>query len=83
MTEVVNLYAAPEPATRGRYRAQYVLSERSSLQLTNCAGYLTYTNTPIPDSTTVSVYKPPPTGYRVTCYDQITYPLRLSDTRDN
>ena len=32
VTEVVNLYAAPEPATRGRYRAQYVLSERSSLQ---------------------------------------------------
>ena len=32
VTEVVNLYAAPEPSTRGRYRAQYVLSERSSLQ---------------------------------------------------
>ena len=34
VTEVVNLYAAPEQATsiRGRYRAQYVLSERSSLQ---------------------------------------------------
>ena len=34
VTEVVNLYAAPEQATstRGRYRAEYVLSERSSLQ---------------------------------------------------
>ena len=60
VTEVVNLYAAPEPATRGRYRAQYVLSERSSLQ----DKLLPYTNTPIPDSTTVSVYKPRPTGYR-------------------
>ena len=34
VTELVNLYAASEQATstRGRYRAQYVLSERSSLQ---------------------------------------------------
>ena len=32
VTELVNLYAAPDQATRGRYRAHYVLSERSSLQ---------------------------------------------------
>ena len=36
VTELVNLYAAPEPATSGRYRAQYVLSERSSLQHLLC-----------------------------------------------
>jgi len=32
VTEVVNLYAAPEKGSRGRYRAEYVLSERSPLQ---------------------------------------------------
>lgn len=30
--ELINLYAAPEKGTRGRYRAEYVLSERSPLQ---------------------------------------------------
>lgn len=32
VTEIVNLYAAQEKTTRGRYRAEYVLSERSLLQ---------------------------------------------------
>lgn len=32
VTELVNLFAAPEKGTRGRYRAEYVLSERSPLQ---------------------------------------------------
>lgn len=32
VTELINLYAAPEKGVRGRYRAQYVLSERSDLQ---------------------------------------------------
>ena len=83
VTEVVNLYAArlsrpPEGAT-----GPNTCSLNAPPCKTNCAAYLTYTNTPIPDSTTVSVYKPRPTGYRVTSYDRIIYPLRLSDTRDN
>jgi len=32
VTEIVNLYAAQEKTSRGRYRAEYVLSERSPLQ---------------------------------------------------
>ncbi len=32
VTEVVNLYASSEKETRGRYRAEYVLSERSAQQ---------------------------------------------------
>jgi hypothetical protein len=32
VTEIVNLYASSEKETRGRYRAEYVLSERSPLQ---------------------------------------------------
>jgi transposase len=32
ITEVINLYGAPEPGVQGRYRAEYVLSERSPIQ---------------------------------------------------
>jgi transposase len=32
ITEIVNLYASSEKETRGRYRAEYVLSERSAQQ---------------------------------------------------
>ena len=63
VTEVVNLYAGlrrrpqPEGATEPNTCS---LSARPCK--TNCAGYLTYTNTPIPDSTAISVYQPRPTG---------------------
>ncbi len=36
VTEIVNLYASQEKETRGRYRAEYVLSERSPLQEKLC-----------------------------------------------
>ena len=54
VTEVVNLYAAPEQATstRGRYRAEYVLSERSSLQDKLCRILDVY-HTPMPDSAAI------------------------------
>ena len=32
ITEVVNLFSPQEKPTKGRYRAEYVLSERSALQ---------------------------------------------------
>ena len=44
VTELVNLFAAPEKGTRGRYRAEYVLSERSPLQDKLCRMLDVYKN---------------------------------------
>ena len=60
VTELVNLYAAPEKATRGRYRAQYVLSERSSLQDKLCRILGVYQHVHGSLRSALSVYKPGP-----------------------
>ena len=53
VTEVVNLYAAPEPPPEGA-TGPNTCSLNARPCKTNCAACLPYTNTPIPDSTTVS-----------------------------
>ena len=61
VTELVNLYAAPEKGTRGRYRAQYVLSERSSLQDQLCRKLDVYQHVHGSLRNAFSVYQPAPT----------------------
>ena len=61
VTELVNLYAAPDKATRGRYRAHYVLSERSSLQDKLCRILDVYQHVHGSLRSALSVYKPAPT----------------------
>ena len=41
VTELINLFAAPDKGTRGRYRAEYVLSEQLTYAGQAVAGYLT------------------------------------------
>ena len=56
VTELINLFAAPDKGTRGRYRAEYVLSEQLTYAGQAVAGYLTSISTPIAESVPLSVY---------------------------